>query len=104
MNGLVTPMLTARNLAVGGAIVTQRVDDAYGCVKLRKQGFVTVFIVSIEGRMSPTESWYQITTISDTDLDANNSAATLVPLWPEMRANITTYLGGGGTLALTLME
>lgn len=104
MNGVVTQIFSAKTVSQGAAFATQREQDQYGVAKLTKGGVISSFVLSIEGRMSPVDSWYIIGTFSELNLDANNSAAMIVPLFPEMRANLTTYVGGGGTLTVRLMQ
>lgn len=86
------------------AIVPECEREPYGVLKVMKSGAVTSFTLALEGRMSPTESWYTIGTLTQANLDANGSAALQAMLFTEVRANLTAFVGGGGTLSVWLME
>jgi len=97
---LVTNLLNAANgVLAGSAVALQRLGDQYGVFKVSKVGSITSFSMNIEGRMSPTDSWYVIATVTQADYDGNGSIARLVALWPEMRANQTAYVGTGNNTA-----
>ena len=90
----------AAGVVAGSAAAVQRNNDHYGIFKVtRAGGSITSFSMNIEGRMSPSDSWYVIGTVTQADYDPNNCIARIVQLWPEMRANQTAYTGVGNNTA-----
>lgn len=77
-------------------VLPQRQADQYGTFKVTRNAPVTSFSANLEGRMSPTDAWFVILTVTQADYDANGCIARLAQLWPEMRVNQTAFVTGGG--------
>jgi hypothetical protein len=65
---------------------------------------VTSFTLQIQGRSDLNAPWCPIATYTNADLDAQGCIAALVALMPDMRANCTAMVAGGGTLSVALFE
>lgn len=105
MPAIVQNLLVAATVPTdGNAVTTYRDNEATGLVVIVKgAGTLTAYTMLIQGRMSSSDSWYTVATITEATWDAQKSNAQLVRMWPEMRASLTSKTGTASITA-RLME
>ena len=81
---------------LNGILYTQRISDKSGMVQVCAVTGLTA-TVTIQGRMSSSDSWFDIATISQADwnTDANFSYVKLVTLFPQMQFKSVCSVGSG---------
>lgn len=78
----------------GGILLAQRVKDKSGLFQVGANAGLTGS-VTLQGRMSPTDAWYDILTLTQADWNADPqfSVARLVTTFPEMRVRSVMSAG-----------
>lgn len=99
----VTMLLSTAKLETGVSYSLPLVNSKYGVFKLKKTGTVGPFIVRLQGSFNNT-TFFNLATINETMLDANDSAAVLTMLFPYVRAACVSYFGVDGVLTCYLQE
>lgn len=81
---------------VNGVLYGQRVKDKSGLVQVCAVAGLTA-TVTLQGRMSTNDAWYDILTITQADwnADANFSSVKLSTMFPQMRARSVISAGAG---------
>ena len=98
MNGLVKRLgsfAPADEAGLSYALETQRVHDSYGVANVWVDAGITTWGITVYGAMSASSAWFPIVSLSNTTMDANRSAASLVPLYPFLRFSFNGATGSG---------